>query len=180
MKKNNKGFMLAEVIITSTVIITAMVGLYASFQKIYANYGVKSNYYSVDGVYATKEMINHLLYGDVDTDVNLNKFISNTFQEQHFVFVIKNGQCQGTMENDATCKAIQNTYQVSNMIFTEYDKNELENGVKKEKLNQTFLDYLDYVMGYYDITSVNTEYGYLILTETSDGENYYYSNLRVR
>ena len=32
--KNNKGFMLAEVIITATVIITALVSLYATYNSL--------------------------------------------------------------------------------------------------------------------------------------------------
>ncbi len=39
MMKNNKGFMLVEVIVTSTIIVTAMIGLYTSFNKIYKNIG---------------------------------------------------------------------------------------------------------------------------------------------
>lgn len=181
MKKNNKGFMLGEVIITATVIISTMVGLYASFQKIYANYNMKSNYCSLDGAYATKEMINHFLYSGTMLKTNPNKFISDTFQNQHFTFFIKDSQCQESdIFNDDTCSNIQSTYQVTNMILLEYDKTTLDNEVKQEPINQTFKDYIDYVIGYYDITSTNTKYSYLILTEINADGNYYYSNLRLR
>ena len=61
MFKNNKGFMLAEVVITSTIILTALVSLYVTFNKLYSNYNTRNSYYNIDGFYAIKGMINYLI-----------------------------------------------------------------------------------------------------------------------
>ena len=59
-KKRSKGFMLVELIVTSTIIVATMIGLYASFTKIYTIYQTKNNYYHIDGIYATKEMTKNI------------------------------------------------------------------------------------------------------------------------
>ena len=59
--KNNKGFMLAEVVVTSTIVLTSLISLYITFNKLYNNYEIRSNYYDVDGIYAIKNMINNLI-----------------------------------------------------------------------------------------------------------------------
>ena len=46
--KNNKGFMLAEAIITSTIVLTTLVGLYANFMKLYNVYKIRDTYYDID------------------------------------------------------------------------------------------------------------------------------------
>ena len=64
MKKNNKGFMLVEVIITSTVVITTLVAFYTNFEKLYKKYNENNNYHDIDGLYATKEVINYFIKDD--------------------------------------------------------------------------------------------------------------------
>ncbi len=209
MMKNNKGFMLVEVIITSTVIIAAMVGLYSSFNRLYQSYDTKNYYYSIDGVYATKETINYLLQNDFsdqyltasDTkEKDFNYFINDLFYNTGTdKFLIKDGSCNAKISGDF-CTSIVNLYQVKNMILLEYDKcsfvfdsdhnTKYSCGLSSNKFlsikNQTFKEYLDYVVSYYDMTNTsvdsneNNKYSYIILTEIYDGEYYYYSNLRVR
>lgn len=58
---NNKGFMLAEVVIVSAVIITALVGLYTGFSNTYKAAQTKSKYYDVNGVYKLKIVEKYLL-----------------------------------------------------------------------------------------------------------------------
>ena len=75
MKRNNKGFMLVEVIVTSTIVVTTMILLYSSFNKLSNNYKTKNSYYNLDATYATKEMINSMLKSD---DEDINEFINDT------------------------------------------------------------------------------------------------------
>lgn len=194
MKKNNKGFMLVEVIVTSTVILTSMVVLYSGFNKLYTKYQAKNFYYSIDGVYATKEMASYLLEHDFNT------FLNDTLYSSRYQFLIKDGECQISGE---ICPIIVSLYGVKNMIFTEYDKCDLvydEKSNEQSKCglvsgdflpvqNETFKEYITYVIGYYNIEDANVvvndgkqenEYSYLILTETFDSSDYYYANLRIR
>lgn len=51
LKLNKKGFMMAEVIVTSTIVIAIITGLYASYAKIYGLYKQRINYYDVNTLY---------------------------------------------------------------------------------------------------------------------------------
>lgn len=176
MKKNNKGFMLAEVVITSTIIITAMIGLYSSFQKLYATYNTRNNYYNIDGVYATKMMIDNLMNHDI------NEYLNSYSVESNYKFIIQSNSCTDSNEElKNTCEIIQSTYQVTNMIITEYDKKVLEE-IKTKSLtqNETFKEYIDYLIDYYNIKKNTEQCNYIILTEIKEGDNFKYSNLRMR
>ena len=173
MTKKSKGFMLVELIVTSTIVVTAMVLLYANFNKIYSLYKTKNNYYDVDGVYATKEMVNHLLKND------LNNFINTTLENEHYQFLIENGTCKD--ETDTTCQEIQELYSIKNMIFTEYDKAVIKKLLEDNKFEkETFKDYINYVISYYNISDSKTTYNYIILTEIEEKNKMRYSNLRIR
>ena len=53
--------MLAEAIITSTIVLTTLVGLYANFMKLYNVYKIRDTYYDIDGVYAIKNAIDAMI-----------------------------------------------------------------------------------------------------------------------
>ena len=48
---NNKGFMMAEVIVVAAIILVAMVGFYASYNKIFSVYNQRIDYYDVVTLY---------------------------------------------------------------------------------------------------------------------------------
>lgn len=171
MKKNNKGFMLVEVIVTSTVIVTAMIGLYSSFNKLYINYNIKNSYYDIDALYATKTMFNEFLNKN-----DVNSVISNIFDNANFGYLIQNGECKDVV---SICENIKSLYKVKNMIIIEYDK-EILMKFKTENLNETFKEYIDYVISYYGVLSEDNEYSYLLLTELENNNTYGYANMRVR
>lgn len=188
MKKNNKGFMLVEVIVTSTVIITAIIGLYSSFNRLYTKYSTKNNYYDIDSKYATKIMVDQLMQN------NFNQFINAIFNTSENQWIIKNGRCTsstGNLNIPEICSSIQSLYYVKNMIITEYDKENLL-ALKARLGNQTFKEYIDYIINYYDITNSNlsgaenttsgNQYAYIVITETEEdgGNDVHYSNIRIR
>lgn len=181
MKKNNKGFMLVEVIVTSTVIVTALIGLYTSFNKIYNAHKLKNQYYNIDAIYATKEMINTMLNHNMPAIIN-DIFDTNTLQ-----YLIKDKSCMFDTINPIFpyCSEITNFYQIENMVIVEYDKTSIigdedTNTIGINVTNESFKEYIQYIVNYYNITDEESKYSYLLLTEMKDGDNYYYANLRVR
>ena len=48
---NNKGFMMAEVVVVSSIILVTLVGLYTSYNKIISIYNQRVNYYDVSTLY---------------------------------------------------------------------------------------------------------------------------------
>lgn len=169
MKKNNKGFMLVEAIITSVVIAAAMISLYSTFNKLYTSYNKNSSYHNIDGIYATKVTINYFL------DNDLNIFINDLFGSNQYKVLIDETTC---FEDTNICNQIKETYNVNKMIIAEYNKSVLER-IKEENINQTFKEYIDFVINYYDIGASNTKYDYIILTEIKNSDNYNYANLGI-
>ena len=193
MIKNNRGFMLIEVIITSTVVLTGMVLLFSTFNSLYSKYKSRENYHDIDTFYATKEMIDYLMENDF-TD-----FINQNLYENESIFLIENGHCKDS--SNTFCNKLQELYGIENMVFTTYDKQNLENlktgkdtngtsiGIKIQ--NETFRDYIDYVINYYNIQNENinatnserkNEYTYFFLTEAknTDTDLYTYASIAIR
>ena len=168
MIKNNKGFMLVEVIVTSTIIVTAMIGLYTSFNKIYKEHKVRNSYYNIDAIYATKEVINSMFYN------NMYSLVNDLLETNTSKYLIENNSCHLTV---SSCGEIANFYQVENMILVKYDQASIE-GI--DVVHESFKNYINYVINYYGISNLTTEYNYLLLTEIHQGDHYYYANLRVR
>jgi len=48
---NNKGFMMAEVVVVSSIILVALTGLYTSYNKIFSIYKQRVSYYDVATLY---------------------------------------------------------------------------------------------------------------------------------
>lgn len=55
-KSNNKGFMLLETLIVSTVILSTLVFLYIQFVNVKSSYEVSFRYNTIPGLYMTKEI----------------------------------------------------------------------------------------------------------------------------
>lgn len=192
MIKNNKGFMLIEVIVTSTIVVTTMIALYTGFNKLYNDHKTRNSYYNLDATYATKEMINSML---VKNKGNINEFINVVMHNSTYGHIVKENTCineidfggdvgKKAIDTVTSCPNIQSLYSIENMILSEYDSNSL-NKLKGE-VKQTFKEYIDYIINYYDIPSdldvvaQEEKYSYIMLTETKENDNYYYASLRVR
>lgn len=176
MRKNNEGFMLAEAIITTAVIATAMVSLYSIFNRIYNQFNKNNNYYNIDGMYAIINTVDYLLDSN-----QFNDTINRIFDSGNYGTIIKfdndtdNDIC---FHNTVVCKAIRDNYNINQMIIAEYDATILTN-VKEKVTNQTFKEYIDYIIGYYGVSNDDTRYSYIVLAEIKDGNNYYYANLGI-
>lgn len=51
MKLNKYGFMMAEVIVVSSIVLITLTSLYMSYNKIYSAYKTRINYYDVSIIY---------------------------------------------------------------------------------------------------------------------------------
>ena len=157
MKNNNKGFMLAEVVITSTIVLTSLISLYVTFNKLYKNYEIRSRYYDIDGYYAIKEIINLLIKKNEISDVLPGE--DNYYKEISTLTSLSN---------------IKGPYQIQDIYVTKYDKKSLENLGKNVPTN-TFKDYINYLIKYYNFN--DNKYTYLFITEYKNDGDYYYANI---
>lgn len=67
MKKNdNKGFMLTEILVTSTLVCTVLIFLYSQFYSIKRGYDISFKYNTVNGLYASSNIKNYLIDNGID------------------------------------------------------------------------------------------------------------------
>lgn len=175
MIKNNKGFMLIEAIITSTIVLTMLIALYTSYNKLYNNYKTKNTYYDLDSIYATKEIINLNLNNN-----NFTNILNKTTNDKPYSYIIKDNICIQEDKINKDCQSIQALYNINNMIILKYTKDSFLLLKEKENLNQTYYDYLDYLVVYYNLENTSSDYDYIILTETKNGSTYNYAAIRMR
>lgn len=166
--------MLAEAIITSTIVLTTLVGLYANFMKLYNVYKIRDTYYDIDGVYAIKNAIDAMiddgsLAGTLALNTNYNP-------------IINSDKCAVSNNNNNYCNFLKDTYSIKNMYVVKYDKGSIENlKGQTQTLNQTFKDYLNYIEKYYNFNmDDDNKYSYLFVVEYQKNQKYYYSSLGVR
>lgn len=188
MLKNNKGFMLAEAVITSAVVITSLVALYTSYNKLYTKYQERSKYYNVDGYYANITLVKAL----IDQD-KLNYLLSEA-GDSNIIYLIKDKttinqnflptNCNNLDEKCTQTKNIIEFYNITNSIIIKATQESLT-ALLKENLTTTFKDYLNnYVNNNYDLQNPNLEYQYIILTEyqttETDKVEYNYSSMPLK
>lgn len=96
---NNKGFMMAEVVVVASIVLVTLVGLYTSYNKIFSIYNKRVDYYDVatlydlayirDGVdfnsYSSKSLILNETYRKVyyvnKNDLKILSVTNKTFDE---------------------------------------------------------------------------------------------------
>ena len=105
---------------------------------------------------------------------NMSSLVNDLLETNTSKYLIENNSCHLTV---SSCGEIANFYQVENMILVKYDQASIE-GI--DVVHESFKNYINYVINYYGISNLTTEYNYLLLTEIHQGDHYYYANLRVR
>ena len=84
MKLNNKGFMMAEVIVVSAIVLVTIAGMYTSYNKIFSIYKNRMGYYDVNTLYRLgffrDIMIENEIIDEITTQAknNSDKIIDNT------------------------------------------------------------------------------------------------------
>ena len=191
--KDNRGFMMAELIIVSAIIITTLVALYASFSKMYSTYSERGYYLDVDGKYILKT-----IYDDL---IDNNKFVSlvngndglneSSDVKKRYVNIVKDGNCTiSDLMSSGICDILKDNYYVATAIFGRYDEAIFNNinigednttntasNLFTEDYSEGFKRYFNYLDGYLDF---NDNYSYIFLIEYKIGDNIYYSNYLVR
>ena len=155
MSLNNRGFMMAELMITSIVIMISIVSLYTGFNKIYTNYKVRNSYDDSNLLYGTK------LIKDFLIDQNkINLLIKNNKDYINISLCNLNFECvddESTYYND-----IKRIYNINTIYFLTYKMNDV-----KINDNNFFIDYLRKDS---NIDKSDYRNGYRIIVETKDNK----------
>lgn len=146
---NNKGFMMAEVVVVSAIILVFMAGMYVSYNKVFAIYNQRVDYYDVTALYKLGyyrdllidyDKMNDYVYpkeevGDVKKVINLNGII-DTGDTVYFVH-----------------NKSYNLNHIKNNGIIDYFNN--------SDINPTFEDYIDFLS-----TSATLKSNYVMIMET--------------
>ena len=112
MNKNNKGFMLLETLIVSTIILSTLIFLFVQFTNIKENYEVSFRYNTIPGIYLAKELSDFLVENDI------NDSLSNLLDSEENGFInIKTHTYINNGENDFYQTMISNM-NIKNIIYT--------------------------------------------------------------
>lgn len=155
---NNKGFMLLEVIIASVFLISVMVGLFVSYNKILIAYQQRAKYYDIDCLYAAQ-----YIQEDLITSGEINQIITNYLKYDIY------DDYDDYLDDEIK---IPSDYGVTSVyIFAKGEGNLTL--VEKEK--QSFNDYITFLNN--RLTGDDTESEYLLIVERQNGDIYYYNYL---
>ena len=164
MKLNNKGFMLAEVIISASVIIVTLVSLYAGFARVYKAYEIRSTYYDADSVYALKTISDYFI-----DEMVFNSYISGINNTNKYVEFKKNESPSNKI--DAFINKMIENYNF-NFYLTRYNSDYLES---IESISSDLEEYINFLNSD-GVIDDDANYKYIFISETNDGR---FSYLRI-
>lgn len=150
---NNKGFMMAEVVVVSSIILIALVSLYASYSKIFTIYNQRIDYYDVTTLY---ELGNYRKDNLTTIKVanSLDKLLDNAGKKIYYV-------------NASSSAVLTLTTKVSNQTFKDYLEY-LSTSIDFNSLNNSRVDNLLVMENCLNNDVDNCKYAYLeVFNETS-------------
>lgn len=127
MKKSKKGFILAETIVVSTVVISALVIIYTQFISIINSYSRSFKYDSVEDMYAVNNINKYIVndgYEELKLALNSNNYVDITdCSTDYFTEYL---YCRNLMEQLNVKKAIFTKEDITNLTVGSFDE-----GLKK-------------------------------------------------
>ena len=147
---NNKGFMMAEVVVVSAIVLVFMTGLYVSYNKLFSQYSIRVNYYDSTTLYDLAYYRDMLIKND---KMNISLDDAKT-----------------TPLNIFTGNRV-NKLQNSDSVYLIYNR---KNKVNKNGINASFSDYIDYLS-----TAVSFNSNYIMLMERCSNDKCTYAYLEV-
>ena len=141
---NNKGFMMAEVIVVASVIVVTLVALYTSYNKIFSLYNERTDYYNITTLYDLAVIRDNFLYGDNTNEVPF--------------------EYQGAEFNKDPKAAVRTLYYI--------DKDDIDN-VNVENINSTFKNYISFLSSSVDYSKKVNDYDWdeMLIMEKCFSEN---------
>lgn len=166
MIRNNKGFMLAEVVIVSAILITTLTSLYAGFARVYKAYEERSSFFDIDSIYALKNIEDTLI-----DNMEFNNIIK-TIDANNYVYY-NNEELISDNYINSYLKSIMTNYNIEYFYITEYSMYGINKIINIDNSNIVFNDFLIYLE---KNLVFDGNYGYILLAKTVDGR---FAYLRV-
>ncbi|MFV0274800.1 MAG: hypothetical protein ACK5HL_00960 [Bacilli bacterium] len=112
--KNKKGFFTIEMLVTSTIIASFLIIIYYQVYSILNQYEKRSNYNTIDGLYAANNVRNFLRQNELSIlkgIVEANKYVDLT----DCSFISNNSYCNTLFNNLDIKQAILTNYNITNL-----------------------------------------------------------------
>lgn len=142
MKKNNRGFLLAESLVVSTFVLTVLILLYIQFNNLTTNYKNSYNYNNVESIYDLSSVSNYLLTNNYNLSDQLT-------ESKPYVIVYKDGSCNmdaGII--DTFCDNFINKMDAKTVIYTSSDISAIQKYVSENddsNINQKLREFISRV-----------------------------------
>ena len=142
MKKNNRGFLLAESLVVSTFVLTVLILLYIQFNNLTTNYKNSYNYNNVESIYDLSSVSNYLLTNNYNLSDQLT-------ESKPYVIVYKDGSCNmdaGII--DTFCDNLINKMDAKTVIYTSSDISVIQKYVSEKddsNINQKLREFISRV-----------------------------------
>lgn len=148
MIKDNKGFMMAEVVVVSSIVLIFLTTIFTSYNKLYAAYVNRINYYDVVTLYRLGYYRDILIEND-----KINSLLTNNTVE------IYNSGSINNLFNLPSSEIPQN--QEDRVFLINNKKNKLSgNELDSFDIKPTFSDYMSYLS-----TSATIKSNYVMIME---------------
>lgn len=148
MKLNKKGFMMAEVVVVSAVVLITLTTLYISYNKIYYLYKTRLTYNDVTMLYRLA-------------------YYRDCFIEENDITQVKNTiEVNNLSQDDYLCK-LGDCKEKIFVVYNNKNKKLNSSSLNSFSINQTYKDYVDYLSDSVDLS----EYDYVMLMEYCDKDN---------
>lgn len=176
---NRKGFMMAEVVVVSAIVMVVIVGLYQSYNKIYLAYTTRIKYYDATtlyrlGYYRDILITNNLLETQINKLKNNEATIIDIYNPKGTnLFELPKTEVSSYITDTVflvPTKKNNNKYIITTDVLDEKD-------IQNDDIHQTFKDYLSYLS-----TSTSFNSNYLMLIErcnAKDKNDCYYAYLEI-
>lgn len=166
MKKiNNKGFMLAELLAVTVVILVIFTAIYINFYPTMGEYENRISYNDIDSTYDSYYFKVFLLKY-FDSNKTTENDILNTISTNKYVTIVANNVCQYALTvGSFSCSDLVNTYGIKEVILSNYQTANLKTTYPKTGLLYKYIQNLpDYVSATNDEKVL-----YRIVTKTKTG-----------
>lgn len=156
MTKNNKGFVITEVLVLATVIIGVLIFMYSQFKNITRSYEYSFKYDTVEGLYLANNIVNYINQGSYDT------LVSNLSDKKYLDIYNENEGCNmNYFQTPNYCDMLFGESKIEQAYFTKENLKELK--VNMQELNEDFKDFIN------SINTTNAFNDYRIIIKYKNG-----------
>ena len=163
-KMNRKGFMMAEVVVVSSIVLVALTALYASYNRLYSMYESRIDYYDASTLYKLAYYRDYMIADEKIADAMLGAKIRGVELIYTYSYSLDASNISSYVYGiDSTSK--------DQVVIIYNNKKKVKANVLNGKLgvemNKTFSEYMNYL----STSAVLTDTNYIMVMENCASQN---------